>query len=175
MSKNDEDIQRGEMVERPDLFPAPVNVQEPAKFRGLYRRNFSRAMYAHAALEQFQLEVAGLRGRLVHFMKLLEGQVATPPSELASMHTAMQFLAAQDPEPPLSANAVIGRINSFNRRIVRLADIVKFARSRLSAEAIPIEILPSRHVFTSTYRRLDGMPLDQLREIQRDTVNWLMM
>ncbi len=134
----------GELVERPDLLPAPVAIKEPTQFRGLHRRHFSRALHAHAALEQFQIEVSGMRGRLEQFVSLL------------------------DQDETLTATDVLGRIASLNRRIARLASIVKFARSQLSAETVPIAILPSRHVFASTYRRLDGLPLRELTEIQKE-------
>lgn len=134
----------GELVERPDLLPVPVDIKEPPQFRGLYRRNFSRALYSHAALEQFQIEVISIRGRLEQFMSFL------------------------DQDDTLTATAVLGRIASLNRRIARLANIVKFARSQLSSDTVPIAILPSRHVFASTYRRLDGLPLRELTEIQKE-------
>lgn len=132
------------LVERPDLLPVPVDIKEPPQFRGLNRRNFSRAIYAHAALEQFQIEVRGIRGRLEQFMSFL------------------------DQDDTLTATAVLGRIASLNRRIARLASIVKFARSQLSAETVPIAILPSRHVFASTYRRLDELSLRELTDIQKE-------
>ncbi len=140
-----DDGPKHELVERPDLLPAPVQIEEPPKFRGLHRRNFSRALYAHAALEQFQLEVRGMRGRLELFLRQLEeDSTLTSPAHVA------------------------GRIASLTRRIARLSQIVKFARSQLNAETIPTAILPSPHVFISTYRRLDGLDLRELADIQKE-------
>lgn len=179
-----------EIVERPDLRPVAVEIQEPARFRALYRRNFSRALHAHAALEQFQLEVRGMRGRLAHFMSLLDKPEPVDGGESPS--DPLQFLTSQDPsapgfseatvlgrmldfksapkEPkvPLAPGSVIGRINSLNRRIGRLATIVKFARSQLNADTIPVEILPSPKIFASTYKRLDGLQMRELVTIQKE-------